>query len=257
MQPVPLLLTLLASTLGAPGPQGGDPNDEVEVLVNGPVSTNEGGGDYDYGDYSDYGGGGFFGGGFPSLFGRGLGVPRVRVLVVPVEEVQGEAGPPPSIGDFLTALLGGPREEEVEERAECGAMCTLLTELFEGHLQGARDHLDAARAAADEARDRQNEVDFDEEEEAAGGDDGFDINNSTHTTKVLEDGSLVHINKTTISDTDENGNTFFFHKSVIHTISDAEDAGDETEETEEEEPAKESEELETVSDDGVDDGLRA
>ena len=68
---------------------------------------------------------------------------------------------------------------------------------------------------------------------------------------------MVHINKTTISDTDENGNTFFFHKSVIHTISDAEDAGDETEETEEEEPAKESEELETVSDDGVDDGLRA
>ena len=34
---------------------------------------------YDYGD--DYGG--FFGGGFPSLFGA----PRVRVLVVPVDEV--------------------------------------------------------------------------------------------------------------------------------------------------------------------------
>merc|ERR1712008_464986 len=117
--------------------------------------------------------------------------------------------------------------------------------------------------ARDQARDRQNEIDFDEEEAAAGGDDGFDVNNSTHTTKVLEDGSLVHINKTTISDTDENGNTFFFHKSVIHTISDADDASDELE-TEEEEPEKESEELEeeseeleTVSDDGVDDGLRA
>ena len=34
---------------------------------------------YDYGD--DYGG--FFGGGFPSIFGA----PRVRVLVVPVDEV--------------------------------------------------------------------------------------------------------------------------------------------------------------------------
>merc|ERR1712037_672563 len=51
---------------------------------------------------------------------------------------------------------------------------------------------------------------------------GFDVNNSTHTTKVLEDGSVVHINKTTISDTDDDGNSFFFHKSVIHTVSDGE-----------------------------------
>ena len=70
------------------------------------------------------------------------------------------------------------------ERGECGAMCTLLQELLEGHLQGAREHMEDARDARDQARDRQNEIDFDEEEAAAGGDDGFDVNNSTHTTKV-------------------------------------------------------------------------
>ena len=36
--------------------------------------------------------------------------------------------------------------------------------------------------------------------------------------KVLDDGSVVHINKTTIADTDENGNSFFFHRAVIHNI---------------------------------------
>lgn len=36
--------------------------------------------------------------------------------------------------------------------------------------------------------------------------------------KVLDDGSVVHINKTTIADTDENGNSFFFHRAVIRNI---------------------------------------
>ncbi len=35
---------------------------------------------------------------------------------------------------------------------------------------------------------------------------------------MLDDGSVVHINKTTIADTDENGNSFFFHRAVIHNI---------------------------------------
>ena len=38
------------------------------------------------------------------------------------------------------------------------------------------------------------------------------------TFKVLDDGSVVHINKTTIADTDDNGNSFFFHRAVIHNI---------------------------------------
>ena len=79
------------------------------------------------------------------------------------------------------------------------------------------------------ARDRQNEVDIAETEEE------LDVNNSTHTTQVtqvkivrikvtrwhwqvLDDGTILHINKTTIADTDEDGNSFFFHRAVIHNI---------------------------------------
>merc|ERR1712203_171503 len=99
-----------------------------------------------------------------------------------------------------------------------------------------------------------------------GSDEGFDVNNSTHTTKVLDDGSVVHINKTTISDTDEDGNSFFFHKSVIHTISDGQTSNDE-EDVEEEALTGDPEYIENgdnldeeeksggVETAGVDDGL--
>merc|ERR1712088_271284 len=102
-----------------------------------------------------------------------------------------------------------------------------MGELLEGHLKGVREHID-------DVRDRENEIggDYDLGSDS---DDGFDVNNSTHTTKVLDDGSVVHINKTTISDTDEDGNSFFFHKSVIHTISDGETSKEGVEEEEEEE----------------------
>ena len=40
----------------------------------------------------------------------------------------------------------------------------------------------------------------------------------------MDDGTIVHINKTTISDTDEDGNSFFFHRAVIHNIGDTEKA---------------------------------
>ena len=64
----------------------------------------------------------------------------------------------------------------------------------------------------------------------------------------MEDGTVVHINKTTIADTDEDGNSFFFHHSVVHNIG----GGDQDEVIEEEnEIEDEAEELET----GVDPGL--
>merc|ERR1719361_410157 len=199
---------LIVSALAAPSPQEFDPNDDVEVLLNGPVSTNDP--DYDYGA-DDYGG--FFGGGFPSLFGA----PRVRVLVVPVDERVGLDSGAGGLGDFLSSIFGATRDlappsESASE--DCGVMCTLLKELLEGHLKGVREHID-------DVRDRENEIggDYDLGSDS---DEGFDMNNSTHTTKVLEDGSVVHINKTTISDTDDDGNSFFFHKSVIHTVSDGE-----------------------------------
>merc|ERR1712123_53342 len=101
----------------------------------------------------------------------------------------------------------------------------------------------AGQGDVDDVRDRENELDFVE------GEDGFGINNSTHTKKVLEDGTILHINKTTIADTDDDGNSFFFHRSVIHNVG----GGEEGEETEEEEfeTEVEAEDLDT----GIDDGL--
>merc|ERR1711972_257186 len=125
--------------------------------------------------------------------------------------------------------------------------------LLEGHLKGVRDH-------GDDARDRENEIEGDYD---FGGDsdNGFDVSNSTHTTKVLEDGSVVHINKTTISDTDEDGNSFFFHKSVIHTVSDGETSEEEESLSDTPESVDNGDDLDEeeksggVETDGVDDGL--
>jgi len=237
---------LIICTLAAPSPQEGDPNDDVEVLVNGPVSTNDP--DYDYG--GDYGG--FFGSGFPSLFGA----PRVRVVVVPVDEV-GLDGGVGGLGDILSSIFGPTRDLAPPSEGsadDCGVMCTFLKELLEGHLKGVREHID-------DVRDRENEIggDYDFGSDS---DEGFDVNNSTHTTKVLDDGSVVHINKTTISDTDDDGNSFFFHKSVIHTVSDGQTSNDEEDVDEEAltgdpEYIEEGDNLEKEEEKsgGVDDGL--
>ena len=50
---------------------------------------------------------------------------------------------------------------------------------------------------------------------------------SALSSQVLDDGSVVHINKTTIADTDEDGNSFFFHRAVIHNIGSGADDDDE------------------------------
>ena len=72
--------------------------------------------------------------------------------------------------------------------------------------------------------------------------------------KVLDDGSVVHINKTTIADTDENGNSFFFHRAVIHNIGNPDSEAVDTpalEESQEESQGNQGSEV----DDGVDAGL--
>ena len=80
--------------------------------------------------------------------------------------------------------------------------------------------------------------------------------------KVLEDGSVVHINKTVIANTDENGNSFFFHKAVFHNIGTNDDVDDDTNvEEDEEETAEEAVDLGNEDDEdpefGVDEGLIA
>ena len=82
--------------------------------------------------------------------------------------------------------------------------------------------------------------------------------------QVLEDGSVVHINKTVIADTDEAGNSFFFHRAVFHNIgnsedSEATDANEAEEETVEEvsDLSNEEEDPEDDPETGIDDGLLA
>merc|ERR1712121_131805 len=224
-----------------PCPQG-DPNDDVEVLSGGPVSTN----DYDYSD-NDYSGFGGFGG-----FGV-FGIPRVRVLLLPRPSQGSSSG---GIDDLLRGLFGiGSSTQDTqdsgsgsEEESECGYMCTIFKDLF--NFEGIQQTIDAVR-------DQENEIDGDFDE------DGYAVNNSTHTKKVLDDGTVLHINKTVIADTDDNGNSFVIHRSVIHTF-EGDVEVDEVEEVEpvEKDAAKPTEESvesfmkkeDTSS--GVDDGLK-
>merc|ERR1712112_317547 len=82
------------------------------------------------------------------------------------------------------------------------------------------------------------------------------FNSSTHTTQVLDDGTIVHINKTTISDTDEDGNSFFFHRAVIHNIGAPEDEVTENQNKDNYNPELALDEDDIEDDDaGVDPGL--
>jgi len=186
-----LFVALVSACLGSPLPQ--DPNDDAEVF-SGPVR----GGDYD----DDYG---FF-----------LPRPRVRILVVPVSrdssDYDDSDSSAPGLFSILRSIIAS-RLPQTDENSEDDKPCFLCS-IFEDSLKNVRNHIN-------NVRDRENEVDI-----SYGDDEGLDINNSTHTTKVLDDGSVVHINKTTIADTDEDGNSFFFHRAVIHNIGSGADDDD-------------------------------
>merc|ERR1712227_12912 len=224
-----IALLLIAQVFSSPLPQ--DPNDDAEVF-GGPVRTNT---DYD----SDS---------FPSSFGDLF--PRVRVFVVPVGTSDYEDLEPafpsrrPSFGNVFNILRsvlgrGSPVLSSTDEETDTSAeeRPCFLCSFFKDSFDDVQDHIDTVR-------DRQNEIDFDPEE------DGLDINNSTHTTQVLEDGSVVHINKTVIADTDENGNSFFFHKAVFHNIGGSDDkTEEESDATEEEETFEETFDLRNEDED--------
>merc|ERR1712126_790317 len=98
-------------------------------------------------------------------------------------------------------------DENPEEpgRGGCGISCFLFG-IVESQLKSIQEQID-------EVRDRQNEVDF-----VPGSEDDFDVNNSTYTTKVLDDGRVIHINKTTIADSNDDGTSFFFHKTIFSNV---------------------------------------
>jgi len=237
-------LLFISQVFSKPRPQDLDPNDDAEVF-GGPVRTNT---DYE----SDFIPGGF--GGFR---------PRVRVVVLPLGGIEDTESVFPSqrphsfgnVFNILRSILGNrpslvSSSEDDTDVTETKRPC-LLCSFFKDSFDDVQDHINTVK-------DRENEIDFDPKE------DGLNINNSTHTRKVLEDGSVVHINKTVIADTDEDGNSFFFHRAVFHNIGNAEaseenDANEDEEKTVEEvsDLSNEEEEPEDYPESGVDEGLLA
>merc|ERR1711978_357366 len=236
-----IAVALITQVLSSPLPQ--DPNDDAEVF-GGPVRTNT---DYE----SDYVPGGF-------------GFPRVRVVVVPIGSPDYEDSQPsfPSSGtsfrnvfNILRSILSSgrpvlPSSDEDKEGTDSDTpeRPCFVCSFFKNSFKDVQDHINTVR-------DKQNEIDFDASE------DGLAINNSTHTTKVLEDGSVVHINKTVIADTDEDGNSFFSHRAVFHNIGNSEDSEEDDSMAEDEEQTEVTElvgeETEEDFEAGVDDGLIA
>jgi len=175
-------------------------------------------------------------------------------------EGAGERVPFGGAGGFNPfSVLGGGEDVEGGE-PRCGLVC-LLFKIVEGQMsviQGEIDTLDK------ELHDKQDE--------ASAAEDDF---NKKDCTEEIEDGYVVTRCKTTktISDTDEDGNGFFLHQSVIHTNISPDDeekegsggeenVGDEAEEKpDEEEPVLELipdpvlNEIPDDDDAGIDDGL--
>merc|ERR1712038_1677792 len=104
--------------------------------------------------------------------------------------------------------FGTKNEDSADEDIDptsCGLFCSLLKTAVKTLFTIPKDIGDMVT----ELHNRKNDIDEEE--------DGFDVSNSTYTEKVLPNGTLVKVNKTVIADTDDDGNSFFFHSS-IHNI---------------------------------------
>jgi len=234
MKKLILFLFLVAQSLAVPLPQ--DPNDDAEVF-SGPINSNAGDNDYDY---------------FGSF------VPRVRVFLIPSRpaaddyyydypDVQ-QRPSFDSLFNIVKSFLGArPSSIAPSNKTVSNEKCFLCS-VFKDSFDNVQDHINSVR-------DRENEVDLDG---ALDDNEVLDVNNSTFTTKVLEDGSVVHINKTTISDVDDDGNSFFFHRAVIHNIGTPDEDSAPADDDEVEYPAsvENNEESPTkIEETGVDAGL--
>jgi len=229
MKTILALLAACGMVLGAPAPQDIPDPSEVELV---PVVDNEG---------VDYEGeepviivvrpssfipnlpeafGGF--GGFPG-FGQ---LPRL----------------PPSFGGFgddipevptisLSDIFGKTNEQPLlPANNGCGLICKVFKTL-EGQLGVMQGEIDGLK------------TELHNKEEGQG---NYDNHTVTFDEKVLPDGSILRTNKTTIHDTDENGNGFFFQSSVHHVIQENEDEAEDVEDNVEKE---ENDNVEVVTED--------
>jgi len=197
------LLATCAVTLGAPAPQDLPDPSEVElvpVVQNDPV-------DYDGEEpvvivvrpssfLPDIQGGfgGFEGfGGFPG-FGE---LPRLPASF-------GGFGDVAEVPTISLSEIFGPTNEQplLPANNGCGLICKVFKTL-EGQLGVMQGEIDGLK------------TELHNKEVAEG---TYDNHTSTYDEKVLPDGSILRTNKTTIHDTDENGNGFFFQSSIHHVI---------------------------------------
>jgi len=217
--PAPLLSLLFALALAAPAPQEltvtvGDSPEEVEepglVLVvdssdGGPLDFGGLGGFGDFGRFPGFNPQQFSGfGDFPSRLPSSFdfdeeSTPEISIDLSDIfgRQPSGDGGRVPGIINTLFDALGGHLGVQIGTEGGEGTVT----------LHGAKG--------------------------GPVGDGEYDHHNSTFDEKVLPDGSVVRVNRTTIKDTDENGNSFFFSSSVHHVLQE----GDGEEESGEEIPA--------------------
>jgi len=153
-------------------------------------------------------------GGIPGLGGFFNNVPgfsgfpfRNNVPNLPeVPSVFGSGG----FGDFGQIFPQADPSAEVDEENVCGPLCTMFR-VLQG-IQGEIDDIHTQmNGAGPNIFQGGNHSFFD---------GNFDVNNSTYEEKELEDGTKIRINRTVLADTDDNGNQFFFHSSVLHNFGD-------------------------------------
>jgi len=212
--PAPLLSSLFALALAAPAPQEltvtvGDSSEVVEepglVLVvdssdGGPLNFGGLGGFGDFGRFPGFNPQQFSGfGDFPSRLPSSFGfddesTPEISIDLSDIfgRQPSGDGGRVPGIINTLFDALGGHLGVQIGTEGGEGTVT----------LHGA--------------------------EGGPVGEGEYDHHNSTFDEKVLPDGSVVRVNRTTIKDTDENGNSFFFSSSVHHVLQEGD--GEEEEE---------------------------
>merc|ERR1712156_1095647 len=166
----------------------------------------------------------FGGSGFPFNF-FGDSEDRIDIQDTVTDDIIPEI---PLMTSFFDEHL--PSKDDEEKVELCGFICSILKQ-FDEKLKDIESSIKNIK-----------------------GDQGQqDINNSTYTEKVLEDGTIVKVNRTIISDTSDDGNSYFFHSTSFHNFDKPEEmeSKDETvdeatekpEEKFEEFPIKEYEEI--------------
>jgi len=227
-----------------------DPDSEVEFVR--PTNTNDGppqgagggprfpfpggfgGGDEEGGDgfvpviiVRRVGGGdgdGGFGlpGGFPFVGSGGDGGLDLRGLL---DTFFGGGGGPGA--GFIPTIDGGEDGEVVldgevgDSPPPCGLICTMLREFQSRIDQVEREIKDIEQKKEDEENEIDGTGSGSNEEE-----DDDDKYEQTYEEKVLPNGAVVRINRTSFSDASEDGSSFFFHSTAIHNIGDGDDVGD-------------------------------